>query len=62
MASLIDLLYSGVWKGEGVDKIWWKPSAWGTLDVRSFYKALEIPFSYSFSVEDCVELQSAFKD
>ena len=62
MASLIDLLYPRVWKGEGMEKIWWKPSARGTLDVRCFYKALQIPFSYSFSVEDCVKLQSSFKD
>ena len=48
IASFMDLLYSGVWKGDGVDKLCWKLSSVGVYDVRSYYKVLQPPSHMSF--------------
>ena len=45
--SLTDLIYLGSLRRNGMDKICWKLSPWGTFDVRSYYKALQPLNSFS---------------
>ena len=40
VVSFMDLIYSGSWRRNGVDKIFWKLSSRGVFDVRSYYRAL----------------------
>ena len=40
VASFYSLLYSFRSRREGEDKLWWKPSRKGTLDVRSYHKII----------------------
>ena len=44
----MDLLHSEVWKGEGVDGLWWKPASRGIFDVRSSYRVFQSPSQLSF--------------
>ena len=39
VASFMDLIYLGSWRTSGADKMCWKPSPRGVLDVRSYYRA-----------------------
>ena len=45
----------------GVDKMCWKLSPRGVFDVRSYYRALQPPNPYFFSMETAVETKSAYK-
>jgi len=36
VSFFLDLLYSGVWKGDGVGELWWKLSSWGIFDIKSY--------------------------
>ena len=37
VASFMDVIYFGSWRSNGVDKICWKLSTRGVLDVHSYY-------------------------
>ena len=39
----MDLIYSGSWRRNEVDKMYWKLSPRGVFDVRSYYRALQPP-------------------
>ena len=44
----MDLVYSGSWRRNEVDKMYWKLSPRGVFDVRSYYRALQPPNLDSF--------------
>ena len=46
----LDLLYSGVWRGDGVDKLCWKPSS---QYLMGFFK-------FDFTIKSCYLLLMSF--
>ena len=40
VVTFLDLIYSGLVRGNRVDQLYWKPSASGVFDVKPFYKVL----------------------
>ena len=38
VVSFMDLLYSGVWRGDSMDKLCWKPSSLGVFKVQTYYR------------------------
>jgi hypothetical protein len=59
LASFYKCLYDCKLRGEGRDKLWWVHSCKGLFEVKSFYRALSPRGSVSFSMEECLEVQSS---
>lgn len=36
VSSFTDLLYYGLWKGDGVGELWWKPASRGIFYIKSY--------------------------
>jgi hypothetical protein len=57
--SFYKRLYDCKLRGKGRDKLWWVHSCKGLFEVKSFYRVLSPLGSVSFSMEECLEVQSS---